>query len=229
MPYHATLTPGQADSVPGGVASWWSMLTEWQGPAPHQPRSIEGLVAADPDALFMFVLSKAYLRACENDIAAACAHIKNADRLLIISAGARQQGELAAFMVPADARLQAHLGGTRRALNARIAAHMLATAIRGREETTEYLARLLASQPPMPRYDRTSSPTAKSSRSSLSASRRRRRRQPIACFATSAMPDSHASSTGLPGYSVRSRRRSMTARTAGPCPCAAGAACHAGS
>lgn len=155
MPYHATLTPGQADSVPGGVASWWSMLTEWQGPAPHQPRSIEGLVAADPDALFMFVLSKAYLRACENDIAAACAHIKNADRLLIISAGARQQGELAAFMVPADARLQAHLGGTRRALNARIAAHMLATAIRGREETTEYLARLLASQPPMPRYDRT--------------------------------------------------------------------------
>ena len=31
MPYHATLTPGQADSVPGAVASWWSVLSEWQG------------------------------------------------------------------------------------------------------------------------------------------------------------------------------------------------------
>ena len=34
MPYHATLTPGQADSVPGAVASWWSLLSEWHGPAP---------------------------------------------------------------------------------------------------------------------------------------------------------------------------------------------------
>jgi hypothetical protein len=154
MPYHATLTPGQADSVPGAVASWWSFLSEWPGPAPHQPRSIRALVAADPAAVFMFMLSKSYLRACGADIAAACAHISDLDRLLIVSAGARPQGDLAAFMVPADARLQACMGGTRRALNARIGAYLLSAGIRSKDEAAGHLARLLAAQPPIPRYDR---------------------------------------------------------------------------
>ena len=154
MPYHATLTPGQADSVPGDVASWWSVLSEWQGPAAHHPRSIRALVAADPAAVFMFVLSKSYLRACEADITAACAHVSDLDRLLIVSAGARPEGELAAFMVPADARLQAHFGGTRRALNARIGADLLSRGIRSKDEAAGHLARLLAAQPPIPRYDR---------------------------------------------------------------------------
>jgi hypothetical protein len=154
MPYHATLTPGQADSVPGDVASWWSLLSEWQGPAPDHPRSVSALVAADPTALYIFLLSKSYLRACGADIAAACAYIDDLDRLFIVSAGTRPQGDLAAFMVPADARLQAHLSGTRRALNARIGAHLLSTGVRGREEATAHLARLLAAQPPITRYNR---------------------------------------------------------------------------
>ena len=29
VPHHATLTPGQADSVPGPFPSWWSLLGEW--------------------------------------------------------------------------------------------------------------------------------------------------------------------------------------------------------
>ena len=45
-------------------------------------------------------------------------------------------------------------GGTRRALNARIGADLLAAGIRGKDEATAYLARLLAAQPPIPRYDR---------------------------------------------------------------------------
>ena len=154
MPYHATLTPGQANSVPGAVASWWSVLSEWQGPTPQHPRSIRALAAADPTALFIFVISKSYLRACGVDIAAACAYIKDPDRLFIVSAGARPQGDLAAFMVPADARLQAHLGGTRRALNARIGAHLLSTGVRSKDEAAEHLERLLAAQPPIPRYER---------------------------------------------------------------------------
>lgn len=154
MPYHATLTPGQADSVPGAAASWLSVLSEWQGPAPQHPRSIRALVARNPAAVFMFVLSKSYLRACGTDIAAACAYINDLDRLLIVSAGARPQGDLADFMVPADARLQAHLGGTRRALNARIGAHLLSAGIRSKDEAAGHLARLLAAQPPIPRYDR---------------------------------------------------------------------------
>jgi len=154
MAYHATLTSGQADSVPGSAASWWSLLNEWHGPAPRHPRSIRALVATDPAAVFMFVLSKNYLRACGADIAAACEYITDLDRFLIVSAGARLQGDLAAFAVPADARLQAHFGGTRRALNARIGADLLSAGIRNKEEAARYLERLLAAQPPIPRYDR---------------------------------------------------------------------------
>jgi hypothetical protein len=154
VPYHATLTPGQPDSVPGAGSSWWSALSEWPGPAPDLPRSICALVAADPAAVFMLVLSASYLRACKADIAAACRHISDPERLLIVSAGARPEGELAAFMVPADARLQSQLGGTRRALNARIAAHLLSAGLRRTGEAANHLAPLLSAQPPIPRYDR---------------------------------------------------------------------------
>jgi hypothetical protein len=154
MPYHATLTPGQADSVPGTAASWWSALSEWEGPAPGQPRSIRELVAADSTALFMFILSKAYLRMCGVDITAATKHLKDPNRLFIVSAGTKPQGDLASFLVPSDARLQGRLGGTRRALNARIGAHLLSTGVRGRDEATGDLERLLAAQPPIPRYNR---------------------------------------------------------------------------
>jgi len=154
MPYHATLTPGQADSVPGNAASWWTWLNEWPGPAPEFPRSIRALVASDPSALFMFVLSKNYLRACGDDIAAGSELIADPDRFLIVSAGAWLQGILAAFAVPADARLQAQFSGTRRALNARIGFYLLSRGIRGRGEATDDLTRLLAAQPPITRYDR---------------------------------------------------------------------------
>jgi hypothetical protein len=154
MPYHATLTPGQADSVPGVAASWWSALSDWQGPTPDRPRSIRALVAADSTALFMFVLSKSYLRACGVDITAATAYIKDPNRLFIVSAGTKPRGDLAAFLVPADARLQAQLGGTRRALNARIGSHLLSTGVRSRDEAAGHLERLLAVQPPIPRYSR---------------------------------------------------------------------------
>jgi murein DD-endopeptidase MepM/ murein hydrolase activator NlpD len=154
MPYHATLTPNQADSVPRDTASWWTWLNEWPGPSPEYPRSIQALVASDPAVVFMFVLSKNYLRACGDDIAAASEHIANPNRLLIVSAGARLQGDLAAFAVPADARLQSQFGGTRRALNARIGGYLLSAGIRGKNEATANLSRLLAAQPRIPRYDR---------------------------------------------------------------------------
>jgi len=154
MPYHATLTPNQADSVPGETASWWTWLSEWSGPSPEYPRSIRALIASDPTAVFMFVLSKNYLRACGEDIAAGSEHVADPNRLLIVSAGARLQGDLAVFAVPADARLQAQFSGTRRALNARIGSYLLSEGIRGRSEATADLTRLLAAQPPIPRYDR---------------------------------------------------------------------------
>jgi hypothetical protein len=102
----------------------------------------------------MLVLSKNYLRACGEDIAAASGYLASPDQLFIVSAGGRQHGDLAAFAVPADARLQARFGGTRRALNARIGAHLLERGIRSRKEASGYLARLLSAQPPIPRYNR---------------------------------------------------------------------------
>jgi hypothetical protein len=154
VPHHATLTPGQADSVPGDFPSWWSLLGEWAGPVPGHPRSIRALVAEDPDAVFMFVLSKNYLRACGADMAAACERLTDPDRVFIVSAGGQPDGDLADFAVPADARLQAHFGGTRRALNARIGAHLLECGIRSKDEAVACLAQLLADQPPIPRYNR---------------------------------------------------------------------------
>jgi hypothetical protein len=74
--------------------------------------------------------------------------------LFIVSVGGRPDGDLAAFAVPSDARLQAHFGGTRRALNARIAANVLERGIRSKDEAAGYLARLLAAQSPIPRYNR---------------------------------------------------------------------------
>jgi hypothetical protein len=154
MPYHATLTPNQADSVPGTASSWWSLLSEWPGPVLEYPRTMQALVSADPTAVFIFVLSGSYLRACGADITAARECVTDLDRLIIVSTGARPEGDLAALMVPADARLQAHFSGTRRALNARIGAHLLAEGIRSKDQASEHLARLLAAQPPIPRYDR---------------------------------------------------------------------------
>jgi hypothetical protein len=154
MPHHATLTPGQADSVPGAFPTWWSLLSEWPGPLPGHPRSIAALVAADPHAVFMFVLSKNYLRACGQDMAAASEYLTDPNRFFIVSVGGRPDGDLANYAVPADARLQAQFGGTRRALNARIGAHLLEHRIRSRDQASAHMARLLAAQPPISRYNR---------------------------------------------------------------------------
>ncbi len=153
MPYHATWTRGQDDSVPGDAISWWSELASWAGPVPGQARTIQALVVKEQAAVFMLLLSKNYLRACSADIVAARTDISDPNRLLIVSSGSRADPSMTG-LVPADARLQAHFGGTRRALNARIGAHLLSAGIRGMDEATEHMSGLLAAQPPIPRYNR---------------------------------------------------------------------------
>lgn len=155
-PYAAAFS-GHEDRVPGGAdgaCRWWQALAQWEGPEPGQPRSIRELAAAKPTASFMLALSAAYLDACRDDITTAAAELRAPDRLLVISAGACAPGVLAGLMVPADARLQAVLGGTRQALNARIAARLLGAGITSRAQATRHMTELLASQPPIPRYDR---------------------------------------------------------------------------
>jgi hypothetical protein len=155
-PYAATFS-GHEDRVPGGAEGarqWWQALARWEGPEPGQPRSIRELAARQPTASFMLALSATYLGACRADIAAAAKELHDPDRLLVISAGARDPGGLAGLTVPADARLQALLGGTRQALNARIAAHLLEAGITSRLSATRHMTELLASQPPIARHER---------------------------------------------------------------------------
>lgn len=155
-PYSAAFS-GQQDRVPGGAdgaRQWWQVLALWEGPEAGQPRSMRELTAADPSARFVLALSAAYLKACHDDITKAVAELADHDQLLVVSAGAKSAGHMANLMVPADARLQAVLGGTRQALNARIAARLLARGLTTRAEATRYLSRLLADQPPIPRYER---------------------------------------------------------------------------
>jgi hypothetical protein len=156
-PYAATFTGGHPDSVSwqaDGANEWWQALSTWEGPTPGQPRSIRALAEADPAAAFLLVLSAPYLHACREDILAASKSVRDADRFMVVSAGARNAGPLGALLLPGDARLQACLGGTRQALNARIAAYVTSTKIRSRAEASRQLAHLLAQQPPITRYDR---------------------------------------------------------------------------
>jgi hypothetical protein len=154
-PYAATFS-GPTDRVPDGATGarqWWRALAAWEGPQPGQPRTIESLVASDPTACFVLALSASYLHACRDDIAAA-AKLANPDRMLVVSAGARNPSGLAEHTIPADARLQACLGGTRQALNARIASQLLREGITNRTEAFSYMTRLLAAQPASRRYER---------------------------------------------------------------------------
>ena len=156
VPYSATFSPGGPDSVPAGTAGaadWWAALASWEGPV-RGPRSLADLVASDPRARVVLVLSAPYLRACRDDILAAVASLKDLKLLSIISAGTKDDKELQTFLLPADARLQHVLGGTRQALNVRVAEHLLSAGILDHDAMSGALASLLASQPPVPRYDR---------------------------------------------------------------------------
>jgi hypothetical protein len=153
-PYAATFAPGHADSVPGDPATWWRSLSEWKGPEPSAPRTILALTQASPDALFMLMLSAPYLRACRDDIQAAVTKVRRPDKFLLISAGSRHPGDLAAVLLPTDARLQSCLGGTRQALNVRVGERLLKEGIRSRTAAASYLCGLLKAQPPLTRYDR---------------------------------------------------------------------------
>jgi len=153
-PYAATFAPGHADSVLDDPETWWRFLSEWKGPEPSAPRTILALTQASPGALFMLMLSPPYLRACRNDIQAAATKARRPDKFLLISAGTRHPGDLAAILLPTDARLQSCLGGTRQALNVRVGERLLKEGIRNRAAAANYLSNLLKAQPPLARYDR---------------------------------------------------------------------------
>jgi hypothetical protein len=156
VPYSATFSVGTPDSIPDGpegAARWWAALADWRGPV-RAPRSLEELVASDPTARLVLVLSAAYLSACRDDIMQAVAGLEDPKLLSIISAGTKGDKELQQFLLPVDARLQYALGGSRQALNVRAADHLLAAGHCDHHDMSEALSRLLSRQPPLRRYNR---------------------------------------------------------------------------
>ncbi len=156
LPYAATFTPGNADSVPDGAegaSAWWNALASWEGPLPS-PRSITDLVAADPESRVLLALSATYLRACGDDVSRSLERTQRSGQVSVISAGTKDSGALADALLPGDARLQAAFGGTRQALNVRIAEHLLTAGLIDHDDMAETLAKMLVDQPAIPRYER---------------------------------------------------------------------------
>jgi hypothetical protein len=154
-PYSATFADGSPDSVPKGLkgdSEWWSELAAWNGPV-AAVRSLAALVADDPRARVILVLSASYVHACRGDIDSAIAEARS-EKLSIISAGTRSDAELAPYLLPVDSRLQNEFGGSRQALNIRTFEYLIRSGAIGHAQMHSLLAELIEQQPPIPRFER---------------------------------------------------------------------------
>jgi hypothetical protein len=163
--YAATFTPGHADSVVTSGATaraetqdWWQRLGRERGPDPSAQRTIAALTRAHPGETFLVVAAPRYVAAMEADLAGALGHLKNSEKLVVVSGMPGPTTEaLRANWVPSVAALQPALGGARTSLHARLARRIVgeaaehgiaATAVRERFQN------LVRHAPPPPRYDR---------------------------------------------------------------------------
>ena len=126
IPYAATFRAGETDSVcaaTGESEAWWDGLSaEVPSPVAGAPRSLEDVVAADPDAGLLIVASPSYLTAMARDAGQAQAGMNSPERAIVVAAGAdRRSFPLSALAVHFDARIREVVGGGMQGLNARVA------------------------------------------------------------------------------------------------------------
>ena len=153
MPYHATLTPGQADSVPGS-------------PPPGGRPSANGTalppgVRVASARSWPRTLPQCSCSCCRRTTCVPAGPLSGRLRIhhgpepaphrVSRAPAARRSGRVRG---PSGRPVAGPFGRTRRALNARIGAHLLSTGIRNKDEAARHLESLLAAQPPIPRYDR---------------------------------------------------------------------------
>ena len=129
IPYGATFTPGQPDSVsdPSGASkaeastAWWRYLAQWRPPALSQmaPRSIVEVVLRYPQATNVLVLPPDYFGALLGDLRESFSQIADPSRLIVLSSDDRLRTEFPNNSIKIDARLQTHLGGARSSLGVR--------------------------------------------------------------------------------------------------------------
>ncbi len=165
-PYSATFSMDHADSVcrtrradrTAIHTAWWSLLANWKGPMPEQPRSLAQLAGRFASQPLVVVASPTYIQAVQDDIISARKQLRSPDLLAIISAGAENLASLAENQIPCDSRFQHWLGGALMSLNPRIAREMLVWLKSNEWNLTRlklYFATCLAKQPSRPRYERT--------------------------------------------------------------------------
>lgn len=129
--YSATFARGSVDSVarPGDpeslLSEWWEGLCAARRNLTTEPCSIREVARCYPHDPLIVTLSPDYLKVLECDLVSARKELGDPSQLLIISAGSRKDGPLAANFLPCDARLQHALGGARSSLNARVLRYVL--------------------------------------------------------------------------------------------------------
>lgn len=164
-PYSATFSRPHPDSVRnhGSMDAaeharlWWNGLSEWEGPVPGDPRTLESLAKSHPRSPLIVIASNIYLMALEADILRAVSALRSSQQFFIISGGTEERGPLGDFLIPCDARFQTLLGGALMTLNIRLVRRILTESQRWplhRERLRERYRRLLDRQPDVPTYDR---------------------------------------------------------------------------
>jgi hypothetical protein len=133
LPYSATFSEGQVDSVCAGrtgdttanLSTWWQTVASWEGPDPVGPRSLAELARRFPRRPLLLAVSANYLKALQRDVLEANGHLARSELLSILSTGADNNGNCGQHLLPCDARLQTLVGGARSSLNVRLAAKVL--------------------------------------------------------------------------------------------------------
>jgi hypothetical protein len=124
-PYSATFTKGDPDFVLRGHDEaeshiWWQLLSNGRSWVNGKFKRMSDVARVFPVEPLIVVVSVDYLGALQDDIAKARMYLQTPDSLVIISAGAKKEGVLAANFLPCDSRLEHRFGRGRMALNTRI-------------------------------------------------------------------------------------------------------------
>lgn len=125
-PYAATFSDGHADSVRPSrprectTGAWWNKLIQWRRRERNEVASISDIAKTFPDQPLLIAISKEYLSATHDDIVEARNFLSSPDKMVIICAGAKKDGEAVENFLPCDARFENHFHCCRADLNARL-------------------------------------------------------------------------------------------------------------
>jgi len=175
VPYSATFSPGQLDSVIGdepadgsfreAAIEWWTGLALRRGGRSRRVSRIEDIAATDPKVPLMITASPVYVDAMITDLLAASRRLSTPDLLSIFTSKEAKLADLANHAIPYDARLQATrksggpstVGGAYPSLNIRATALAIATARVTRcrlSSLREHFEQLGTKQPPLRKFNR---------------------------------------------------------------------------